>query len=420
MDYCTFERIFARYCTKGFCVDFGVNEIEQKFTLNPTNENIDRYILLPAGFSEEDMNRYLGEELSVLDKSLLSKMRNGNSIRGYFKTIYSNDEAIARTTAHFKKYIPRVMLYGARESLVIDLLSENEKIQYSDLNVRVLTDDAYFFDFLARVFSSCFSGIPFNMNEYCRRLDSNSWLVDRAISDLREMGLCQSVMNLIDIMYENRQLELDSAILGVVPTKEEIQKEQSNMRFSTDEMYRFCRALLLQKDYIEGDYRKKVYELTSLSFCAKIRELIFLEKHKEALFELLEILYDVLNSAASLCYDAKRQNNVYPEDIVGLDTELGIHLLKYDHDNIVVEILANMVDNIFGVDDEVEAIFESPLKKDLLKRASHFGVMKRIKYFELLQCEYLKIERDIKRMIKEEGIEYPKHDKRNKRHKHHK
>lgn len=322
MDYCTYESIFVNYCNKGFYTDFGVNEIELNFILNPVNENIDRFILLPAGFSEEDMNRYLGDDLRVLDKSLLSKMRNGRSIRGYFKTIYSNDEVIERTTAHFKKYIPRVMHDSARESLIRDLLNANEKVQYSDLNVKVLTDDAYFFDFLARLFASCFSEIPFNMTEYCHRLDSNSWLVDRAINDLQKMGLCKSVMDLIDMMYENRQLDLDAAILGVELTKEETQEILSNLRFSTDEMYRFCRALLLQKDYIEGDYRKKVYELTSLSFCFKIKDLIVLGKYKEALFELLEILYDVMNSASSLLYDAKRQNNDILKIMMGLIRDL--------------------------------------------------------------------------------------------------
>lgn len=398
MDYCTFERIFVKYCTKGFYTDFGVNEIERKIMLNPVDENIDRYILLPAGFSEEDMEKYLGDDLKVLDKHQLSKMRNGHFIRGYYETVYSNDKAVERTTAHFKKYIPRVMHDSAREGLLRALLNANERVQYSDLNVKVLTDDAYFFDFLARLFASCFSHIPFNMTEYCHRLNSNSWLVDRAINDLQKMGLCKSVLDLIDMMYENRQLDLDAAILGVELTEKEAKEVISNSLFSIDEIYKFCRALLLQKDYIDGDYRKKVYELTSLSFCFKMEDLVVLGKYKEALFELLEILYDVMDSASSLLYDIERKNKEYEENMDGIHVGFGCHFVKYDYDKIVTKIMANMVDNIFGVTNEEEAVFESSIKKDLLKRASCLGAKKHLAYFSLLQSEYLKRLRDITRL----------------------
>lgn len=404
MDYCTFESIVAKYCTKGFYPDFGVNEIERKIMLNPVNENIDKFILLPAGFSEEDMNKYLGDELKVLDKSLLSKMRNGHSIRGYFKTIYSNDRAIERTTSHFKKYIPQVMHDSARGRLIRDLLNANEKVQYSNINVQILTDDTYFFDFLARLFVSCFSGIPFNMTEYCHKLNSNSWLVDRAINDLQRMGLCKSVLDLIDMMYENRQIDLDAAILGVELTKKETEDVLSNLLFSVDEMYKFCRALLLQKDYIEGDYRKKVYELTSLSFCFKMEDLVVLGKYKEALFELLEILYDVMDSASSLLYDLKRKNKEYEENVDGIHVGFGCHFIKYDYEKIVTKTMANMFDNIFGVTDEVEAVFESTIKKDLLKRSSCLGANKHLAYFSLLQSEYLQRLREITRLDYEGDI----------------
>ena len=141
MGYPEFEKIFLSFCKKEFSLPNDYYCLNGMSLLNSA-ENIDRYILLPAGFSQENRDKYLGIDLNVLTKDLLSRYRKGRrKLANYIKNTYSSDEAVERTEKYFSIVVPRVMNNSDRQELLLELSSIAEIKLYTSVPSSIIEDD---------------------------------------------------------------------------------------------------------------------------------------------------------------------------------------------------------------------------------------------------------------------------------------
>lgn len=151
MGYPEFEKIFLSFCKKEFSLPNEYYCLNGMSLLNSA-ENIDRYILLPAGFSQENRDKYFGIDLNVLTKDLLSRYRKGRrKLANYIKNTYSSDEAVERTEEYFSIVVPRVMNNSDRRELLLELSSIAKIKIYTSVPSSIIEDDK-FFNVLARIF----------------------------------------------------------------------------------------------------------------------------------------------------------------------------------------------------------------------------------------------------------------------------
>lgn len=205
MNYPIFENIFMKYCKKNFSLL--TNDQEKKFkNYKNTAENIDKYILLPAGFNPDEIEQFLGKNLCLLSKDVLSGFRTGNtSLRDYIVGAYTNDNAVEYACNYFSHHVPLVMYSCDRLPLVKEL-HEAFKVNNGNYSLYFFIDDEHFFDFLARVFVYCISGnrslIDFNENYEV------SPKMEKVIRELDMNGVNDVVVSTLDTIMDGEYVFL--------------------------------------------------------------------------------------------------------------------------------------------------------------------------------------------------------------------
>ena len=208
MTYPEFEAIFIEYCKKYFTLPKGYYDgIDGTF--KNSAENIDRFILLPAGFTEQNRNECFGKDLRVLSKDVLSGYRTGRlAFRDYFPSAYSSNEAIELTCAHFAIFIPLVVNEGDRYQL-LDRLFGVDQIPVEAYPALDYCDDSVFFVTLARIFVCAM--LERNIkNEFPTVSEEVSPIMLDIINRIRTNGITALALEILDSIYDDLFLKVTS------------------------------------------------------------------------------------------------------------------------------------------------------------------------------------------------------------------
>ena len=205
LDYCAFEHTFVSYCKKSFPTGLIAPSI-----VKPKHENIDRFILLPAGLSNGMRDEYLGEDRQNIAKGVLSDFRNHNKLYKYIINGYLMNESIDIAEDYFRSVLKNVLIENDTKSLVNEIYS----IADTDFEIpktfifylEELTRNGEYYRFLSETF--VFS-IVRDYKDYSNDYSGTrlSPIVTAAINECKKSRITSYVLGVIDMMYSELLIE---------------------------------------------------------------------------------------------------------------------------------------------------------------------------------------------------------------------
>lgn len=324
MKYREFHEAFYPFCKKNFTYDEPcVFNKGNEHSIRPTRENIDRLILIPAGFSAEDRKNYLEVDLSVLTKDLLSNFRKGKFIREYIKNVYSDDRAPIITSNYFKKYIPRVINDSDREELLISLFRGMKMYDLeSRRSIERMTSNELFFDVLAALLICAITGQTKTLNDITTKISTADVLVDSILEHLKQGKKPDAYINdSIDKIFENYWEHIRYMFNPFLSNKKAREENEKQLISHTD-LFSLIKELVLTY-YIFDDTRQiEIYCLANVAYYQQI----FLLTSNREYNEILNIISDInlfnitiKSMSASInpprCHQTSSLNSATPKNI---------------------------------------------------------------------------------------------------------
>lgn len=262
LDYCAFEHTFFSYCKKAFPTGQ-----EYAKVVKPTHMNIDRYILLPAGLTDEIADEYLGKDRQSLTKDVLSNFRNHNKFHDYIIKYYSLDGAVDRAESFFSSKLSAVLFDEDLQKVVIALMD----IANIDFNIpksfityiRGLSDSGNYYRFLAEtfVFSIIRNSRDYSVPGNEARL---SPIVSSAIEDCEHKQISSYVLGVIDKMFSD---------LFILCENQNLEYNRESI-FTQDDALAITTALADHLGELEELYIYKLFRMVSLAVYNRVDDIM--------------------------------------------------------------------------------------------------------------------------------------------------
>lgn len=198
--YTIFERVFFRFCKKKFSLPKELYE-EYSPELDCNHETIDGFVLIPAGFDNEERKNRFGVDNGLLTKNLLSGFRTGKTaLRKYIIATYSRNDAVSRTSEYFSVMVERVIDNDDRTDLINALIRELEIEEIVSNTIIETSDNTYFYSLLAKLF-------VYAITENESIFDKDSLKIKPTrnmaaiIEELNAGGISEIVLGTLDLIY---------------------------------------------------------------------------------------------------------------------------------------------------------------------------------------------------------------------------
>lgn len=210
--YIIFEKVFVSFCRKSFTLP-ETHYYDYRGTIKKSAESIDRFILIPAGFTFKDRNEHFGVDNGLLSKSLLSGFRTGKTkLRDYIIDTYSNNDAVRLTNDYFSNFLPLVINEADKIELLSMLVKQLkiDKISQDSIENSVSTGNYYALLTKVFIYSITENEAIFNENPF---IIKTSQAMKAFIDGFVREGVNDATLQMLDSIYEAQWLLIDNNTL---------------------------------------------------------------------------------------------------------------------------------------------------------------------------------------------------------------